>query len=399
LPATSVDPLSGALIDLGPELETSLRRELGWLRGAITDETVVALAGARSPDPGLLVLTSERLIFAFTQRKRLQQQLRWVSYPLSTLRGSRSDSAGLLVLRDGQSRVRFSQLRPAGVEQRLGIALGPTELDRYISNVQASEYLTRFSDQFRDAFSAAVPPGERLAIAFSSGDTSIVGLTGNSAVATEFIPERKTIRWGHWRFDDPSTKGITNLSANTQDAVLALLESQGAWDQLLVLAPQSGVSDATLSKARALAAKGLPDAALITYDDAIKQGRQTDVAMEWFARYSKADLLIKLGQTGQARRELARLYADCPRFPDDLALLEKLKPSDERIGGDERRRSTPQNVRHAVWRRDEGRCVQCGSHEDLEFDHIIPVSKGGANTERNLQLLCESCNRGKGATI
>jgi 5-methylcytosine-specific restriction endonuclease McrA len=40
-----------------------------------------------------------------------------------------------------------------------------------------------------------------------------------------------------------------------------------------------------------------------------------------------------------------------------------------------------------------------GSQENLEFDHIIPLSQGGANTERNLQLLCEPCNRAKGAAI
>jgi 5-methylcytosine-specific restriction endonuclease McrA len=28
-----------------------------------------------------------------------------------------------------------------------------------------------------------------------------------------------------------------------------------------------------------------------------------------------------------------------------------------------------------------------GAQEDLEFDHIIPVSMGGSSTERNLQLL------------
>jgi MFS superfamily sulfate permease-like transporter len=56
-------------------------------------------------------------------------------------------------------------------------------------------------------------------------------------------------------------------------------------------------------------------------------------------------------------------------------------------------------VQQFVWRRDNGRCVKCGSQEKLEYDHIIPISKGGSNTARNIQLLCERCNRSKGANI
>lgn len=52
-----------------------------------------------------------------------------------------------------------------------------------------------------------------------------------------------------------------------------------------------------------------------------------------------------------------------------------------------------------VWQRDRGQCVKCGSRERLEFDHIIPLVAGGSSTERNIQLLCETCNRSKGATV
>ncbi len=43
--------------------------------------------------------------------------------------------------------------------------------------------------------------------------------------------------------------------------------------------------------------------------------------------------------------------------------------------------------------------VECSSRERLEYDHIIPIAKGGSNTARNLQLLCELCNRKKGSSI
>lgn len=63
------------------------------------------------------------------------------------------------------------------------------------------------------------------------------------------------------------------------------------------------------------------------------------------------------------------------------------------------REPVPQQVRREVWRRDQGRCVVCGSQERLEFDHIIPVSRGGSNTVRNIELRCEYHNRSKGAEI
>lgn len=64
-----------------------------------------------------------------------------------------------------------------------------------------------------------------------------------------------------------------------------------------------------------------------------------------------------------------------------------------------RREPIPERVRHEVWRRDQGRCVDCGSRERLEFDHIVPISRGGSNTARNIELRCASCNRRKSAGI
>ena len=57
------------------------------------------------------------------------------------------------------------------------------------------------------------------------------------------------------------------------------------------------------------------------------------------------------------------------------------------------RRIIPTWVKLEVWKRDGGRCIKCGSEEDLHFDHIIPWSKGGSSsTPDNIQLLCGKHN-------
>ena len=59
----------------------------------------------------------------------------------------------------------------------------------------------------------------------------------------------------------------------------------------------------------------------------------------------------------------------------------------------------PEDVKLVVWARDGGACVRCGSKQNLHFDHIIPVSKGGGNSQENVQILCDHCNLQKSDKI
>jgi hypothetical protein len=63
----------------------------------------------------------------------------------------------------------------------------------------------------------------------------------------------------------------------------------------------------------------------------------------------------------------------------------------------ERTKMTPK-LRYDILKRDNFTCVCCGAKApsvNLEVDHILPISKGGKTTEKNLQTLCFLCNRGK----
>lgn len=51
----------------------------------------------------------------------------------------------------------------------------------------------------------------------------------------------------------------------------------------------------------------------------------------------------------------------------------------------------PEPVRAAVYRRDRGKCVRCGNRQGLDFEFIVPPSKGGTSVVENVQLLCTRC--------
>ena len=57
-------------------------------------------------------------------------------------------------------------------------------------------------------------------------------------------------------------------------------------------------------------------------------------------------------------------------------------------------------MRFSIYERDHYRCRKCGRRsDDLEIDHIFPISKGGKSNYENLQTLCHSCNALKSNTI
>jgi len=78
----------------------------------------------------------------------------------------------------------------------------------------------------------------------------------------------------------------------------------------------------------------------------------------------------------------------------------KLELTDENINEQENglvniehNRIIPTSVKLEVWKRDKGKCVICGSSDNLHFDHIIPYSKGGSSlVAENIQLLCARHN-------
>jgi hypothetical protein len=65
-------------------------------------------------------------------------------------------------------------------------------------------------------------------------------------------------------------------------------------------------------------------------------------------------------------------------------------------------RNIPREIMLKVVRRDSQLCQKCFKYvrdDELEFDHIIPVSKGGPTSVDNIRILCRDCNKRKSNTL
>ena len=159
---------------------------------------------------------------------------------------------------------------------------------------------------------------------------------------------------------------------------------------------------------------------LFTGRYALASGRRT-----FDARWSRASVDAILAQQSENPVELFRdeervywAFKDCFYWEDeDLSaddvkalVLQRIRKRERQLAtahslmraeeaGQAGRPPVPIEIRRAVFERDGGRCVECGENFDLQYDHVIPLSLGGATTLANLQLLCADCNRRKGATL
>lgn len=87
-------------------------------------------------------------------------------------------------------------------------------------------------------------------------------------------------------------------------------------------------------------------------------------------------------------------------FKFKLAAIEDIDINSGKTVLHERRRVIPTSIKLSVWRRDEGKCVECGAEDELHFDHILPFSKGGNSIKaENVQLLCARHNLAKANKI
>jgi hypothetical protein len=83
-------------------------------------------------------------------------------------------------------------------------------------------------------------------------------------------------------------------------------------------------------------------------------------------------------------------------FKFRLELAPQQEFTDNESSDLEHTRMIPSSIKAEVWKRDGGKCVICGSSDNLHFDHIIPFSKGGSSlVAENIQLLCARHNIAK----
>lgn len=87
---------------------------------------------------------------------------------------------------------------------------------------------------------------------------------------------------------------------------------------------------------------------------------------------------------------------DCSIFGHQCPVFRIAEPFTETKEYRNISRNIPQVVKLKVFRRDNCVCQICGKNiplDEINYDHLIPWSKGGSSDESNIRILCEYCNK------
>jgi hypothetical protein len=114
--------------------------------------------------------------------------------------------------------------------------------------------------------------------------------------------------------------------------------------------------------------------------------------------------MLQINDPKNLPQELPPLFNDisCRVFGHICPVFFMAEPLTETIDCRKATRSVPRDVMLKVVRRDGQICQKCNKpvrDDEVEFDHVIPFSKGGTSTAENLRLVHRDCNRRKSDSL
>jgi HNH endonuclease len=219
---------------------------------------------------------------------------------------------------------------------------------------------------------------------WSPGDT--ISLRGRWALRARALKRRLSL--------DSQSALSSRRMAQSNRKLLDVERKYGMWQLKQPLRPTRYYFGTETKPYRSLGKREYVKALELQAREAVKVHSHNGKTWWWFRKQVYVD------RDNLTSQDVTALALQMQRAKDEaLEVAHAEMRGEEAVEAAGRRQPMPEHVRHEVWRRDQGRCVDCGSRERLEFDHIIPISKGGSNTARNIELRCEPCNRRKAAEI
>jgi hypothetical protein len=97
--------------------------------------------------------------------------------------------------------------------------------------------------------------------------------------------------------------------------------------------------------------------------------------------------------------KLNKNYKSVEIFRKKFKVLEDFVVIGLKYNGKNVKRRTAGFAKEFIEQNEDARCLYCNtnlSHENATADHIIPISKGGNNTQVNLVVCCKDCNNERG---